>query len=401
MNTTKHLVMMGLAVAFVLGLTACGGSSSPQVSTPVPIPEPLPTPQPPAELDLQRLIDQAVDNGVVGVNLLVESSSLQFRGSAGLSNQQTLTPLLLDDIMPTGSAGKVITATLALMLQQDGLLDLDDRISTWLAPELLTQIPYGEQMTLRQLLNHTSGLFEYLHNPQFGEDLLADPDRIRLDADVIPYALNQPAYFEPGEGFQYSNSGYVLAGIILDKVLGYHHSIAVRERIIDPLGMVNTFYLGAEEGRRPIASGYRPLSDLELSDDDTIQDVKPLLYRLGVADAPLASTVEDYLLLQHALLDTGTLLSETSTDEFIGEGYRITIGSDYHLGGSQLDYGLGMFHEANSSHTLLHHNGDQFGWLTYNLYWQEKDMNIVMMVNCGGSVCEDQSAQIINAILTQ
>ena len=400
MNATKQLLMTGAAVALALGLTACGGSSSPQTSTTPPV-VPAPTPQPPMALDLQNLIDQAVDNGLVGVNLLVESPSLQFTGAAGVSNQQSLTPLLVDDIMPTGSAGKVITATLALMLQQDGLLDLDDRLSTWLAPELLAQITNGEQMTLRQLLNHTSGLFEYLHNPQFGEDLLADPDRIRLDADVIQYALNQPAYFEPGAGFQYSNSGYVLAGIILDKVLGYHHSIAVRERILDPLGMINTFYLGAEQGGRTIVSGYRPLSDLELSDDDTVQDVKPLLYRLGVADAPLASTVEDYLLLQRALLDTGTLLSQASTDEFIGEGYRVTIGSDYHLSGSQLDYGLGMFHEANTSHTLLHHNGDQFGWLTYNLYWQEKDMSIVMMVNCGGSVCEDQSAQVIDAILSQ
>ena len=399
MTTIKSTLMNGLLIGMALWLTACGGSSNsskPVVTQPEP-----PAPVQPTPLDYQALIDQAVTNGLTGVTLLVESSDERFLGSAGVSNKDTLEPMTVDAVMPAGSAGKSITAVLALILQQDGMLDLDAPISLWLEEDLLSQIEHSDKMTLRQLLNHTSGIFEYLHNDQFGLDIINAPDELRLDEQVIQYVLNQPANFEPGAGFSYSNSGYVLAGLVLDKVLGYHHSIAVRERILDPVGMNNTFYLGAEGDKGQIISGYRALSDFGLSEDETPQDVKPILFNLGVGDAPVASTVEDYFLYQRALLNTGTLLGEEATNQFVGQEYLLTVDEDYHLENSTLEYGLGIFKETNSSNTLLHHDGDQFGWLTYNLYWEEQDMSIIMMVNCAGAVCKQQSSQVISAILNQ
>lgn len=128
---------------------------------------------------------------------------------------------------------------------------------------------------------------------------------------------------------------------------------------------------------------------------------KPLLYNLGVGDATVASTVEDYFLYQRALLNTGTLLGEEATNQLVGEDYLLTIDDDYHLENSVVEYGLGLFKETNANNTLLHHDGDQFGWLTYNLYWEQQDMSIIMMVNCAGQVCEQQSSQVISTILNQ
>ena len=400
MASNKHTLMSAIMVGLALWVTGCGGSGSSNASAPRPQPQPVsPVENTPANLDLQVLLNQAVENGVTGMTLLVDSPQLSFTGSAGLSNKETLEPMTVDAVMPTGSAGKSFTAILALQLQQEGLLDLDAPISNWLEQDLLSQIPYSELMTLRQLLNHTSGLFEYLHNPQFGLDLIGTPDTLRLDQQVIQYALNQPANFIPGQGFSYSNSGYVLAGLILDKVLGYHHSIAVRQRILDPVGMTNTFYLGAEQG--DIISGYRALSDLDLSDDESIQDTKPFLYNLGVADAPVASNVQDYLLYHKALLTSGTLLGSEASEQLIGENFLVNAGQNYHLNNSTLHYGLGWFKEASPEITLAHHNGDQFGWLTYNILWREKDMSIIMMVNCAGDLCEQESEKVLSEILKQ
>ena len=400
MTTVKSSLLFGLIVGLALWVAGCGGSSSAPRAT-APEPAPAPAPAIPDPIDYQQLLDIAVENGVTGMVLLIESPDEYFLGSAGVSNKETLSSMSVDAVMPAGSAGKPLIAVLALQLHAEGLLDIDLPITNWLPEELVAQVPFSEHMSFRQLLNHTSGVFEYLHNPAFGLALFDAPDVLRLDSQVIPYALNQPASFYPGRDFAYSNSGYVLAGLILDNVLGYHHSTALRERILEPAGMDATFYLGAESEKGEIISGYRALSDLDLTDSDEVRDLKPFLYNLGVADAPVASTVEDFLRFQQALLDSQTLLDEETRSQIFSTQSVNEIDRGYYIPGSVVEYGLGLFRETTPEKTLLHHGGDQFGWLTHNVFWQEKHMSIVLMLNCGGQICEQQSAELIKTVVGQ
>lgn len=264
----KHLLLLtGIAFA----LSGCGSSNKNN---------PLPAPQ---ETDYQLVLDSAVENGIPGVALSIAGPEPQFVGSAGVADLDTLSPMQTYDAMPTGSTGKKATALLAAMLHYDGLLDVDDTIDTWLPESLLSQIQYSDQITLRQLLNHTFGVYDYLDDDisdQWFEAILSDPSSLKTDQYALQFALNKPAYFEPRTDFQYSNTGYLLAGLIMDQVLGEHHSIAMRNRIFIPLGLNNTYYNGVEKQLGSIVSGY-------LKIDDELLNSKPAYENIGVADAPL------------------------------------------------------------------------------------------------------------------
>ena len=141
--------------------------------------------------------------------------------------------------MPNGSAGKKLTALFVTMLHEEGILDLDEPISRYLDTGLLRQIAYSDNMTLRMLLNHTSGIFEYndAGKYDFYKAQFARVGEVTTDSFPLQFALNQPAEFEPSDRFGYSNTGYALTGMILEKVLEAHPAKQIRKRIFELLNI--------------------------------------------------------------------------------------------------------------------------------------------------------------------
>ena len=212
MHSLAHLRTTLLSTTIAVLLTACGGGSDtekPQIIEP---PEVI-------AMDYQKVIDETVSNSIPGVILLVESAEQRFLGSAGVENIVSQNPMQVHHTMPTASAGKQMIGLLAAILADDNLLNLDDTIDTWLPEDILNQIPNSSEVTLRQLLNHTSGIYNYTENDGYLDLLIAEPDKVKTDIDFLVFALNQPAEFKPGEGSEYSNTGYLLAGLIMDEVL--------------------------------------------------------------------------------------------------------------------------------------------------------------------------------------
>ncbi len=289
-------------------LTACGGSSSSSDKKPAPeiIEE-----QPPIVFDYQKLIDETVSETIPGIILLVETPEQKFLGSAGLANKETQDPMQTYSTMPTASAGKPMIALLAAMLADENLLDLDASLDTWLSADILNQIEHSDEITLRQLLNHTSGIYDYVQNDDIINILLAEPDKLKTDIDFLQLGLNQPANFKPGEGQEYSNTGYLLTGLILDQVLGMHHSVALRERILVPLGMEATYYMGIEKDQGDFISGYHTF-------DDEIYDTKLYLENVALADEPVVSNVEDMALFLKSVVADQSFINAEIRDDFFG-----------------------------------------------------------------------------------
>lgn len=394
---------LSLISALVIGLSACGGSSSSD-SQPVPIPTPTPTPTPaPAaqlnEADVQGLLDAVVSAGVPGVTMTIDSPVQQYSIAAGVSSQETLEPLRVEQQMPAGSAGKLMIATLVMQLVEQDRLSLQDTLTDWLDEDTTSRIAFANEITVRHLLGHTSGIFEYLHNPQAAADLFAAPEQLRGDAEILQYFLDQPATFSPGASFSYSNSNYVLLGLIVDAVLEEHHAAALRANVIDPVFMDNTYYLGFENDRGEIVSGYRDLADLGFSETSMVEDVKPLFANLGLADAPVASTTEDMSRFLRSLGTENQLLSEQSINTMLDPDNLSLLDGSFYLDGGELYYGLGVFMEQNTDTTLFHHGGDQFGWLTHNVFHQEKDTVVTVMLNCGGDECGQLGNDLVRLIL--
>lgn len=175
-----------------------------------------------------------------GLVLLVDTPDGRYLNAAGLANLEDGTPMQVDDILQIGSNTKSMTIVILMQLVEEGVLTLQDPLSQWL-PEQAAILPNGDQMTIRQLANHTTGAWDY-GDPIIGAGL-DDPALLEkgyTPAELVDYAVENGAPdFAPGEAgkWKYSNTGYILLGMILEKATGETYRDLLQTRIFDPLGM--------------------------------------------------------------------------------------------------------------------------------------------------------------------
>jgi len=377
-----------LCTSIALLLTACGGSGSSEVKSPVIIDPPIIN-EPPVivAMDYQKVIDESISDNIPGIVMYIETPERQFLGSAGLADIESQEVMQTYHLMPNGSAGKKLTALLVAMLEEDGMLNLDDTINTWLSDELLNQIAHSEKMTLRQLLNHTSGVYDYLDDDDFYDAVLLDPTSLKTDSYALDFALNKAASFEPGEGWAYSNTGYLLTGLILDKIIGEHHSGEIRNRILDPLGMKSSYYGAVEKDLYDAISGY-----LKYDNGDVI-NTKIFYENIGVADAPLVASVEDMALLLKTIVSEDSFVSQHIKDILFGE-------SNLQATGNGNFYGQGIFKDVINGTTIYHHGGEEAGYSTTNIYIPASQTSITAFFNCGSfDLCEEETNAMIQKVL--
>ncbi len=161
----------------------------------------------------------------------------------------------------TASVTKTFTAALVLLLWEQGALALSDRLPKYLPVALLERVhvldgvPLGTQMTVEQLLQHRAGLFDYATSPAFMAQVAAHPARAWTPLDLLEQAIQGGApYFAPGQGMNYSDTGYVLLALVLEKVMGMPLAQAYRQHLLQPLGLACTWLEGLEPARAPTVS---------------------------------------------------------------------------------------------------------------------------------------------------
>lgn len=178
-------------------------------------------------------------------------------GATGWANLEQVNPMLPCTRFRTGSVSKAFIGTLALMLQEDGLIDLDDRLSTRL-PEVVGRIPQADRITLRMLLNHSSGLRHPSDDDvHYQLRIINDPEgmaRLSIQRKLEEYVYDEDLLFEPGQGIHYSNAGYWLMQLVMERASGRTIDQLLTERITGPLGLVDTYLARGADDR--IARGY-------------------------------------------------------------------------------------------------------------------------------------------------
>ncbi|MFT5674834.1 MAG: D-alanyl-D-alanine carboxypeptidase [Paraglaciecola sp.] len=384
MKLLKSLQKGAITTAVTLTLAACGSSNG---STPTPTPAPTPAPT----VVYQDVINDLVSIDIPGIVLLVETPEGRFLGSAGVSNLETQQAMQVGDTMPTASTGKKMIALLAIQLADEGLLNLDDTIDTWLGENILSRIANSQQMTLRQLLNHTSGVFNYadVEGDGYTDLLLAEPEVLKTDIDFLELVFDHPGYFLPGEGYEYSNSGYSLAALIMDEVLGEHHSVALRNRFFDPLGMTSTYYKGSEASLGDFISGY-----LTTDEGDQL-DTRQFLINTSQAGSPLISSVEDMAIFLKALITDDSFANDVVKNTMFGEDNLITQDATEKSG-------LGIDVATIDGHTVYAHSGLTFGYTAQSAYIEETDTSIALFFNCGAggiNTCASTFDELVQTVL--
>ncbi|MEV0179375.1 serine hydrolase domain-containing protein [Streptomyces sp. NPDC050625] len=189
----------------------------------------------------RRAIEAAVEAGVPGVTATAEDAHGTWSTTAGTGNLRTGAARSADDRYRVGSITKTFVATVLLQLEAEGRLSLDDTVEKWLPGVVHGYGHDGRRITIRQLLNHTSGIYNYTADEDFGRTyFLADGFlRHRYDtltpAQLVAVAMKHEPDFAPGTSWNYSNTNYVLAGMVIKSVTGHSYAREITHRVIGPL----------------------------------------------------------------------------------------------------------------------------------------------------------------------
>ncbi|MDX2844971.1 serine hydrolase, partial [Streptomyces ipomoeae] len=199
----------------------------------------------------QAAMDAAVAAGVPGVVAEARDAHGVWKGTSGVADLTTQQPRGYGDRFRAGSVTKTLVATVLLQLQAEGKIDLDATVDHYLPGLVRGNGHDGTKITVRQLMNHTSGIFNFTEDATFAKKVLGiEFLETRYDdwtpQQVIALALQNPPQFEPGTSWKYSNTNYLLLGLIIEKLTGRPYAEEIERRITGPLAMRATYFPGTD-----------------------------------------------------------------------------------------------------------------------------------------------------------
>jgi D-alanyl-D-alanine carboxypeptidase len=325
----------------------------------------------PVEDRMQDVLDQGIaryDIHGVSATVLYPDGEI-WNGVSGISHDTV--PIEPDMLFAIGSVTKNFVAALTLSLVEDEVVSLDDPISKW-----LPTYPYVDgNISIKQLLNHTSGLYMFWDNQQIWDDLKEDRTKYWTPEEVLDY-IEEP-YFEAGEGWRYSNTNYLLLAMIINQATGSSLSTELNDRFFQPLGY-SGFYLSQEESI-PTNQQAHVYGD-NFEGGTPIRDVTFLPRTshesITYGSSGIFTTSENLARWSQALF-RGAILDEQSLDEML-EFVEFTPVSNMRA------YGLGVQEfkrDITSGQRGIGHAGGNIGTTTYMVYLPEQQVSIVVMIN--------------------
>ncbi|PRT25763.1 D-alanyl-D-alanine carboxypeptidase [Bacillus wiedmannii] len=190
---------------------------------------------------VKQAVRDTLQLGFPGILAKTSEGGKTWSYAAGVANLSSKKPMKTDFRFRIGSVTKTFTATVVLQLAEENRLNLDDSIEKWL-PGVIQGNGYDDkQITIRQVLNHTSGIAEYTRSKSFN---LMDTKKSYRAEELVKMGISMPPDFAPGKSWSYSNTGYVLLGILIETVTGNSYAEEIENRIIEPLELSNTFLPG-------------------------------------------------------------------------------------------------------------------------------------------------------------
>lgn len=335
---------------------------------------------------LQDLLDRTVgEKAVPGVVVRVEAPGFTWQGASGMADPDRGVVMLPDDQFQAASITKMVTAATLMTLVEEDRIALDAGIGRYLSASVTSDLhdfggrSYGSEITPRQLLSHTSGVADYFGDGEpapggalpFVAKMREDPDKLWEPLEILAWTkANLRPHFPPGAGWHYADTGFVLAGLIIESVSGKALHTAMRERIFGPLKMDHTYMLWREPAR-PSLEGRGPsrafAGDLPYGDQRSVS--------ADWAGGGLVTTAADLARFIRAFADDRLFRDRASKEQMLTWTPTGEPGVEYGLGVRRFVLeGLGMpgFGE------LWGHTGFLKSFM---LYWPERDATICGTLN--------------------
>lgn len=297
-----------------------------------------------------------------------------FALAVGFSDREKKTPLKPSDRMLAGSVGKTFAAATALQLVKEGKIALDDKVEKYLGREpWFSRLPNAKEITICQLMNHTSGLVRYEFKDQFTKDLTANPEKAWKPAELLAYLFDEKPPFEAGKGWEYSDTNYIVLGMIIEKVTGRSFYNEADRRLLKPLKLSDTIPQDGPRLKR-VVQGYAGDKNPFGGEDEMIRNgqfvINPQFEWTG---GGYASTAQD--------------LARWAKMIYEGRAYSLDLlpqaldGVPAPMLGGETKYGLGVIIRKTSVGLAYGHSGFFPGYMTDMMYFPEQKIAVAVQVN--------------------
>ena len=318
-----------------------------------------------AQLSLPEFADSlfraSIDSSFIagGAALVYQGDKLLLDKSYGYASLELEAPMPEEAKFEIGSVTKQFTAAAIVKLHQMGKLSLDDDFTKYVDFDAR-----GRTISIRRLLDHTSGIASYTEIPSFWSLSLH-----RHERDTMLRLVEEAGYlFEPGEALIYNNSAYFFLGLIIEKVSGKTYEEFLREQFFDPLQMDNTYYCSTSRVVKGKVYGYNYTPG-------GLQQKPYLDHTWPYAAGSLCSTTADLLKWMQAL----------HRDRLLGtDGYQLMTTPRPLKDGSEVLYAMGLVNEEYYGHRMIHHGGGIHGFLSESRYFPEADLYVICLISTTG-----------------
>lgn len=334
--------LMGMAVALTLGLAGAPAWAG--------------------QVTLQTMLDRFIaDNDLPGGVLLVSGPKGRAVVASGTADKRSRAPVTPETRFYVASTGKMAVAAAVMQMVAEGKVRLDGRLGELLPnyPDL-GRLANAKLATVEMLLGHTSGIPDYLD--AFDAVINADPKRRWPAGEALKHGFNEPATGRPGKQYEYSNSNFLLLGMLLEKTDGRDLAAVLKSRVLDRAAMTHTT-IGAEEKETGLAHGY------STDEDDRAKDASLIAWNTPYGDGPLVTTAEDLERFLFALFRDNGLVSPAMLARMIKPGKH------------DEEYGLGVELYDTDNGQEIGHTGSVDGFGAEAFYFSDERTAIVFMTN--------------------
>ena len=289
-------------------------------------------------------------------------------GMADTTKREAMTPA---SFMPQGSVGKTYVAAVALQLVHEGKLFLDDPVSRYLGKKSwYSRLPNAETMTVRQIMNHTSGLVRYEFDDRFLADLLKDPYKTWKVEEQLAYLFDKPAPFAAGEGWDYSDTNYLVLGLIIEQLTGKKLNDEIQRRVIRRAGLRET--IPNDKPELPIVQGYAGEDNPFGGDVMMVNGRMTMDPAFEGAGGGWSSTAVDLARWAKKLYE-GSIVPSARIAEAV-RGVPAELGQG-------VRYGLGVIIWPSSKGPVWGHSGYFPGYVTEMRYYPDAKIAIALQLN--------------------
>lgn len=332
--------------------------------------------QHPKNAGFKALIEKYRKKGLPGISLLVNDSKGTWVGSTGKADIENNIDFVPGTVSKAASITKLFISTLVFKLMEDsantgmGYAAINKKINTWLPSGITDKIANGNTITLGQCMKHETGIPDLIEQDPFYLAVLNDPNKKWQPEELLEFIYNKPALFAPSDSAIYSNTNTVLVAMVIEAQTGKKHADLLKQYILKPLGLNNTYYQPHDELPNSVAQGY-----FDLYNNGNIINVSNLITGSGNGYGGMYSNVFDLFKFINALFVQKTLLKPSSLNKM--QTYGKKDDPNYYGYGLQksflnhgIDYGIG-------------HKGRDLGYTANLFYFPNKGVVHIFFVNYG------------------